>query len=167
MGTTDTTSSPPTTSANAGSTDPQGADFLAWLEEMRDRAGISWAEVSRRSRISENGLRRIRQGEATPRPATREALVGVFEAKGPTARAIRDAVTYHPGEADFIATTPEGAMPPIPARRGEGLGTVVLVLNVATPRAANLAPDTAKRLQAFLEQSARAWLLTADCDDDD
>lgn len=158
MGTTDTTPATPATA-------PAGGDFLAWLEEMRDRVDISWAEVSRRSGISENGLRKIRQGETTPRPATRDALASVFVSeRSGDPHSIMELKNYAPTVQGW---TSEGVMPPIPVRRGEGMGTVVLVLNVATPRASSMAPATAARLTAFLEQSARAWLLTADCDDTD
>lgn len=127
------------------------ADFAAQLDAARAERGVSWAEVSRRSGISENGLRRIRQGEVTPRPATIDAL----------AKALGD-----DGEGLTLVELKDYSQP-IPARRSAGEATTWLTVGVSSPRAQRLDRDTAGRLILFLEASARAWLATTDCTESD
>lgn len=144
-----------------------GRDFLGWLEAMRAERDVSWAEVSRRSGISETGLRKIRQGEATPRPATIQALAKAFGI-------VADDDAPMPGMSATSSMAAMAAMaavpvlpPPIPARRGDGGATTFLTVGVRSARASRLDPDTAGRLILFLEHSARAWLATADCPEGD
>lgn len=128
-------------------------DFLGWLEAARTAADVSWAEISRRSGISENGLRRIRQGEVVPRPATVDAL----------ARALSDDLGMDADDVDAASRALHG----IPARRTAGEATIWLTVGVAGGRAQRLDRETAGRLILFLEASARAWLATSDCTESD
>jgi transcriptional regulator with XRE-family HTH domain len=149
MGTTDTPTSPPA----------EGTAFLTWLEDMRAERDMSWAEVSRRSGISDNGLRKIRQGEATPRPATVEALAAAFDV-APDDAPLPDFV--------FDGAVGEVKMPPpIPARRGDGGATTYVTVGIRGARGERLDRETAGRLIAFLEAAGRAWVLTADCTERD
>jgi len=164
MGTTSGTSSgaAPTRPADGGlphdADADAGAQFVAWMEEQRDAAKMSWADVSRASGISENGLRKIRQGESTPKPATRDALARAFIDGGGVDR-LRDIFGMTPGaEPDDPM-----ALPPIPARRGDGGATVYLTVGISSPRAGAMDPETAGRLIRFLQASGRAWLATAEC----
>lgn len=144
--------------------DTPATPFLAWLEGTRASRDISWAEVSRRSGISENGLRRIRQAEVTPRPATITALAKALDADADEVAAVEQAVgTLLP----FGRQNDEDALHPIPARRSAGEATTWLTVGVASPRAQRLDRDTAGRLILFLEASARAWLATTDCTESD
>lgn len=156
MGTTGSTASPtPTPDRPTPAT-----DFLGWLEFKRSDRDLSWAEVSRRSGISENGLRRIRQGEVTPRPATIHALAKAVDGD--------DAAEFSGDVAGMLGTFIEAKvpLPGIPARRGSGDATTYLTVKIATPRGP-LDRETAGRLILFLEATGRAWVATADCTESD
>jgi transcriptional regulator with XRE-family HTH domain len=130
------------------------ADFMAWLESMRVEHDLSWAEVARRSGVSENGLRKIRQGDTQPRPATVEALVGAFHEHDP-ADPLAALAAGHTGPLTPSATL---------RRAATAVGSTYLTVEVHTARAERLDPATAGRLIRFLQHSAQAWLATADCD---
>lgn len=153
-----------TTSAPAPTVEGH-SNFMGWLEAMRAEADMSWAEVSRRSGISENGLRKIRQGETTPRPATLEALAQAFGVPSDGDDVPGMSSASSPAALAAMAAMP--VMPPIGARRGHGTPTTYLTVGVSSPRAAHLDSDTAGRLMLFLEHSARIWLATADCPEGD
>lgn len=156
------TTSGTTSGASTNHQDDTGApapvtDFLVWLERRREDTGLTWAEVSRRSRISENGLRKIRQGESTPKPATVTALARAFS-EGGAADLGGLLADVHGDPMD---------LPPVGAHRGEGLAVTYLTVGVSGPRATRLDPETAGRLIQFLQAAGRAWLATADCPEKD
>lgn len=130
----------------------EAARFADWLDAMRAKSDLSWAEVARRSGVSETGLRKIRQGEATPRPATMDALASAFS----------DA---HPDTLGGVFSSDFVPLPPMPAARGEA--TVWVTVPVTAPRAGSMNHDTVTRLVVFLQHSARAWLVTTDCPERD
>jgi transcriptional regulator with XRE-family HTH domain len=49
-----------------------------WMDEARQRKGLSWDDVATKAGISRQSLHAIRRGESKPRPSTARALEGVL-----------------------------------------------------------------------------------------